>query len=154
MKSVHAMSRNSDTSYVILDSTQDSPGITSLLMALEASNDPTSTVKLLGAITTEGDGLEDLRQILRFSGLEEHIKLLSIPELDLYPVDGQFPEIPSTVQFLLDSVNEHPGQVTIYSSGSLTQIAMAEAFQPDWAMKVKEVLIVAEWVWLQIFECR
>lgn len=128
-----------DMRYVIMDSTHDSPSITALLMALELSSKPDTNVKLLGAITTETPELEQLRQMLELSNLSACLPIISVEENELYPVYGDTVQIPDSVQFLIDQVVKYPGQVSIYSSGSLAAIAMAENVDPTFASNVAEV---------------
>ena len=126
---------------IIMDSTQDNPSITALLMALELSSSPDSNVEFLGAITTESDGLQQLRQLLDMANLSQCMPpILSVDEIELYPVDGQeFDEWPSTVKFLLDMAEKYPGDITLYSSGSLAAYSMASQVDPTFDSKIAEV---------------
>lgn len=130
-----------DTRYIILDATHDSPSITALLMALELTSLPNADAVFLGAITTSAPELDQLQHLLRLAGLEACLPpILSVDETELYPVYGDVLEkLPETVQFLLDAVQKHPGQVTIYASGSLAAVSMAEQVDPAFASNVGEV---------------
>jgi hypothetical protein len=110
-----------------------------LLMALELSAKPDSNVRFLGTITTETPDLNYLRQVLELANLSECLPIISVEEHELYPVYGDTSQTPASVQFLLDQVAKYPGQVSIYSSGSLAAVAMAEGVNPTFASNVKEV---------------
>jgi inosine-uridine nucleoside N-ribohydrolase len=51
-------------------------------------------------------------------------------------------EATSAVQFLIDTVNAHPGQVTLMAIGPLTNVAMALRLEPGFAGKVKQIYIM------------
>ena len=136
---VHAKRR------IIMDSTQDNPSITALLMALQLCSSPNSDVEFLGAITTDTPELEQLHQLLDMANLSTCMPpILSIEETELYPVYGDVLEkAPETVQFLLDKVNEYPGEVVLYSSGSLAAYSMASQLDEQFDSKLAEVCTFA-----------
>jgi inosine-uridine nucleoside N-ribohydrolase len=51
-------------------------------------------------------------------------------------------EAMSAVQFLIDTVNARPGQVTLMAIGPLTNVAMALRLEPGLAAKVKQIYIM------------
>lgn len=60
----------------------------------------------------------------------------------LSPVEGVEYVVPGTVTYLIEQVKKYPGQVTIYSSGSLSAVARAEETDPEFGKNVKEVVLV------------
>lgn len=126
---------------IILDSTQDNPSVTAILIALELSSSPSNDVELLGIITTESGELGSLQQVLAGAGLADCLPpMLAIKETELYPVYGDVLEkLPDTVQFLLDKIQEYPGEVSLYSSGSLAAYAMASQVDPTFDANLGEV---------------
>ncbi len=51
-------------------------------------------------------------------------------------------EAVGAVQFLIDTVNAHPGEVTLMAIGPLTNVAMALRLEPGLARKVKQIYIM------------
>lgn len=50
--------------------------------------------------------------------------------------------------FMIEQVRKHPGQVSIYSAGALTNIALAIRMDPDFAKNAKELVIMVRWLYL------
>jgi len=44
--------------------------------------------------------------------------------------------------FMIEQVRKYPGQVSIYSAGALTNIALAIRMDPDFAKNAKELIIM------------
>jgi len=44
--------------------------------------------------------------------------------------------------FMIEQVRKYPGQVSIYSAGSLTNVALAVRMDPDFAKNAKELIIM------------
>lgn len=49
-------------------------------------------------------------------------------------------------QFMVEQVRKHPGQVTIYSAGALTNIALATKLDPHFASLAKELVVMGGYV--------
>lgn len=130
--------------YVVLDTTSDSPSWSAVLMAMEASADPSNDFTFLGVLATESPDLETFNMLMELTGMSKCLDLISSEEQDLYPVDGYtIEDAPDTVKQLVEWVNAYPQQVTIYASSSLSTIAYAQAIDPEFGSKVAELVIVA-----------
>jgi len=150
-------SPSSTPNYLILDSSHDAPHIYAALMALDAHLDPANDAVLLGAVTTTSPDTRAVREILERTHLAPCFELLEAREMDLIlPPEGlpehssdearakQRAKAPESVRFLVDSVAMHPGQVTIYCSGSLASVAYAAQLDPSFVRNVKEVVVVGK----------
>ena len=49
--------------------------------------------------------------------------------------------------FMIEQVRKYPGQVSIYSAGALTNIALAIRMDPDFAKNAKELVIMVRWLY-------
>lgn len=58
----------------------------------------------------------------------------------------------SAANFMVDMVHRHPGQVSIYSAGALTNIALAVRMDPQFASLAKELVIMGGYVDLNLLE--
>lgn len=133
--------------YVVLDTTSDSPSWTAVLMAMEATADPTNDFTLLGILATESPELDSFNHLMQTAGLSECVTVISSNEQDLYPVDGYtMQDAPKTVRQLVQWVDAYPDQITVYASSSLATLAFATAVDPDLASEIKELVIVAKLV--------
>jgi inosine-uridine nucleoside N-ribohydrolase len=47
--------------------------------------------------------------------------------------------------FMIQQVRKYPGQVSIYSAGALTNIALAVRMDPDFAKNAKELVVMVLW---------
>lgn len=60
------------------------------------------------------------------------------------PADGMprlKPQSQSAIAFMIDAVHRHPGQVTIYAEGPLTNIALAVRQDPEFAGLVRRIIV-------------
>ncbi|KAJ9651567.1 hypothetical protein H2198_009153 [Neophaeococcomyces mojaviensis] len=48
--------------------------------------------------------------------------------------------------FMIDSVRKHPGQVTIYAGGALTNIALAIRLDPNFARNAKQLVVMGGYI--------
>ncbi|KAI5294076.1 hypothetical protein KEM52_004737 [Ascosphaera acerosa] len=58
----------------------------------------------------------------------------------------------SAAQFMVDEVRKRPGQVSIYSAGALTNVALAVRLDPAFASLAKELVIMGGYVDLNMLE--
>ena len=58
----------------------------------------------------------------------------------------------SAANFMVEMVHKHPGQVSIYSAGALTNIALAVRMDPNFASLAKELVIMGGYVDLNMLE--
>lgn len=144
-QSTSSTQQGSSKRYVVLDTTSDSPSWTAVLMAMEASADPSNDFTFLGVLATESPELDTFNVLMDSTGMSDCLTLLSSDEMELYPVDGyELESAPATVKQLVEWVNAYPGQVTIYASSSLATLAYAEAIDPSLASKIAELVVVAK----------
>lgn len=52
----------------------------------------------------------------------------------------------SAANFMVEMVHKHPGQVSIYSAGALTNVALAVRMDPNFASLAKELVIMGGYV--------
>ncbi len=71
-----------------------------------------------------------------FDGQENHGNHLDLPETDLKPQDK------NAVSFLMDTIMQSEGDITIVALGPLTNIAVAMRAEPRLAGKIKELIIM------------
>ncbi|KAI5280143.1 hypothetical protein KEM54_003842 [Ascosphaera aggregata] len=68
-----------------------------------------------------------------------------------FPVGKPIDSI-SAAQFMVDSVRRYPGQVSIYSAGALTNVALAVRLDAGFASLAKELVIMGGYVDLNMLE--
>ena len=57
-------------------------------------------------------------------------------------LSGRKPEARTAVQFLIEQVERHPGEVTVLALGPMTNVALALALRPDLAPKIKQIVFM------------
>jgi len=93
-------------------------------------------LKLLGVTLSHGNG--SYAEVL--SATQNFIQLLEL-KIDIYPGHQQI-EKNQAAQFLVDSVNHSPNEVTILAIGALTNLAQAATIDPTFFSKVKEIVLM------------
>lgn len=58
----------------------------------------------------------------------------------------------SAANFMVEMVHKYPGQVSIYSAGSLTNVALAARMDPEFASLAKNLVIMGGYVDLNMLE--
>lgn len=61
----------------------------------------------------------------------------------LQPASHSFAQAPSSVEMLIQHLNQAPGEITLVAIGPLTNLAAAEAAQPGILRQAKEIVIMA-----------
>lgn len=58
----------------------------------------------------------------------------------------------SAANFMVEMVHKYPGQVSIYSAGALTNVALAARMDPEFALLAKNLVIMGGYVDLNLLE--
>lgn len=93
-------------------------------------------LNLLGVTLSHGNG--NYQEVL--SATQKFNQLLEL-EIEIYPGNQQI-EKNKAAQFLVDSVNQSPNEVTILAIGALTNLAQAALIDPTFFSKVKEIVLM------------